>query len=475
MNTFVNSIKNGSAPDTETTNGMGAHSNTGSALVDIFSMVGASRDSVRAVIDTFDRALKVDKILAAKILLWARDIREGAGERMVPREMLKFLENRDPELLIRLLPKLPEIGGFDDLLIFTNPDVKDAAMSLFRTELKNGNGLCAKWAPREKSANRKQALELMKFMGLSPKQYRRLIVEATNVVETKMCSNEWSDINFSHVPSVAHSRYKKAFMKNAPGAYGSYVSALVKGAPEVKINAGAIFPHDVIKDVLRNDISQDQKDVINAQWKALPNFMGDGHQALAIVDVSGSMTCPVGGLTGVTCMQVAISLGLYVSDKNSGSFKDLFLTFSTSPDFVHLTGDICSKVKQMSKAKWEMSTNLEAAFDRILRHAVENEVPAEDMPSTLLILSDMQFNQCVKNSTASTMIKEKYKAAGYQIPSVVFWNLKDYGNRPAKSSTPGVALVSGFSPTILKTVLGREIVSPYQTMLDTVNVPRYEF
>jgi hypothetical protein len=174
-------------------------------------------------------------------------------------------------------------------------------------------------------------------------------------------------------------------------------------------------------------------------------------------------------------MQVAISLGLYVSDKNSGSFKDLFLTFSTSPDFVHLTGDICSKVKQMSKAKWEMSTNLEAAFDRILRHAVENEVPVEDMPSTLLILSDMQFNQCVKNSTASTMIKEKYKAAGYQIPNVVFWNLKDYGNRPAKSSTPGVALVSGFSPTILKTVLGREIVSPYQTMLDAVNVPRYEF
>ena len=138
MNTFVNPIKNGSAPDTQTTNGMGAHSNTGSVLVDLFSMVGASRDSVRAVIDTFDRALKVDKILAAKILLWARDIREGAGERMVPREMLKFLENRDPELLIRLLPKLPELGRFDDLLIFTNPDVKEAAMSLFSEALRSG-------------------------------------------------------------------------------------------------------------------------------------------------------------------------------------------------------------------------------------------------------------------------------------------------------------------------------------------------
>lgn len=475
MNTFVNSIKSDSVSDTETTNGMLAHLSTNSALVDLFSSIGASRSNSSEAINMFERAYKVDPILTAKILLWARDVREGAGERTIPREMLKFLENRDPELVIRLLPMLPELGRFDDLLIFGNQKVKKAAMSLFADALRSGSGLAAKWAPREKSANRKQAIELMQFMGLTPKQYRRLIVESTQVVETKMCANEWFEIDFSHVPSVAHSRYKKAFTKKAPSEYSAYVSALTKGTPGVKINAGAIFPHDVIKDVLHGNTTHEQKDVINAQWEALPNFMGDGHNALAIVDVSGSMSYPVGGLTGITCMQVAISLGLYVSDKNSGPFKDLFLTFSTSPEFVHLTGDICSKVKQMSKAKWEMSTNLEAAFVRILRHAVENEVPAEDMPSTLLILSDMQFNACVKNSTASMMIKEKYKAAGYQVPNVVFWNLKDYGNRPAKSSTPGVALVSGFSPTILKTVLGRNIVSPYQTMLDTVNIPRYEF
>lgn len=131
MNKFTTSIKNGSTPDTATTNGMGAHSKTGSALVDLFSSIGASRDSVREAINTFERALNVDAILAAKILLWARDVREGAGERNVPREMLKFLENRDPELVLRLLPKLPELGRFDDLLVFGNPAVKEAAMSLF--------------------------------------------------------------------------------------------------------------------------------------------------------------------------------------------------------------------------------------------------------------------------------------------------------------------------------------------------------
>lgn len=472
MNTFVNSLKNGSAPDTQTTNGMGAHSNTGSVFVDLFSMVGASRDSVRAVIDAFERALNVDKNIAAKILLWARDVREGAGERMIPREMLKFLENRDPELLIRLLPKLPELGRFDDLLIFGNPKVKKAALSLFADALRSGSGLAAKWAPREKSANRKQALELMKFMGLSPKQYRRLIVEATNVVETKMCANKWEDINFSHVPSVAHSRYKKAFHKNAPVAYGSYVSALVKGTPGVKINAGAIFPHDVIKNAERDAST---RDVIDAQWAALPNFMGDGHKALAMVDVSGSMNCSVGGLSGTTCMHVAIALGLYVSDKNSGPFKDLFLTFSTSPKFVHLTGKITDKIGQMSRANWNMTTNLEGAFDAILDHAIRNEVSAEDMPSTLLILSDMQFDVCVRGTDATNMIKQEYAAAGYSVPNVVFWNLKEYGNRPAKSSTPGVALVSGFSPAILSSVLGREIKSPYDTMMDVIGNPRYEF
>ena len=135
MNKFTTSIKNGSAPDTETTNGMGAHSKTGSALVDLFSSIGASRDSVREAINTFERALNVDAILAAKILLWARDVREGSGERMIPREMLKFLENRDPELVLRLLPKLPELGRFDDLLIFGNPKVKKAALSLFADAL----------------------------------------------------------------------------------------------------------------------------------------------------------------------------------------------------------------------------------------------------------------------------------------------------------------------------------------------------
>ena len=472
MNKFTDSIKNNNIPDTTTTNGAGAFSTTNSSLVDLFALIGASRDSVSGAVTAFDRAYRSDKVLAAKILLWARDVRGGAGERNIPRELLKFLENRDTELLVRLLPKLPELGRFDDLLIFTNPIAKNAAMSLFSDALRNGNGLCAKWAPREKSANRKQAIELMQFMGLTPKQYRRLIVEATQVVETKMCSKDWNDINFSHVPSVAHSRYKKAFTKNAPEAYGSYVTALVKGTPGVKINAGAIFPHDVIKNAMSN---RSLSDVIDAQWAALPNFMGDGHKALAMVDVSGSMSCSVGGISGTTCMQVAIALGLYVSDKNSGPFKDLFLTFSTRPSFVHLTGKLTDKLQQMSRANWDMTTNLEGAFEAILDHAVQNDVPAEDMPSTLLILSDMQFDACVRGATATDMIKKAYTRAGYSIPNVVFWNLKEYGNRPAKSSTPGVALVSGFSPSILSSVLGREIKSPYETMMDVIGNSRYDF
>lgn len=131
MNKFTTSIKNGSAPDTKTTNGMLAHSSTNSALVDLFSSIGASRSNVGAALNYMQKAYEVDPLLTAKILLWARDVREGAGERMIPREMMKFLENRDPELVLRLLPKLPELGRFDDLLIFGNPKVKKAAMSLF--------------------------------------------------------------------------------------------------------------------------------------------------------------------------------------------------------------------------------------------------------------------------------------------------------------------------------------------------------
>ena len=218
-----------------------------------------------------------------------------------------------------------------------------------------------------------------------------------------------------------------------------------------------------------------ETDHVIAQWDALPNYVGDA-SILPIVDVSGSMTCPAGKNTQVRCLDVAVSLGLYLADKNKGAFKDTFLTFSDKPELVTLKGNIVQKVDQMSKSNWDMSTNLHAAMSKILDVAVKNSVPASDMPAMLLILSDMQFNQCARyDDSVMEMIERKFEDAGYAVPQIVFWNLNSSDNVPVKADKSGAALVSGFSPSIMTSLLAADLdqFTPEGIMLKTVMSDRY--
>lgn len=445
---------------TTTANGMAAFKGTGTALVDLFFKIGASRG--KDITALFEKAFQESPEIATKILLWARDIRGGAGERQLVRDLLLYLEINHPSMLIRVIPHIPTYGRWDDILIFASRTMKNFAYTTIREALLKGDGLCAKWMPRKGQI----ATELRNFMGLTPKLYRKLLVNLTKVVETNMCAKEWDKINYSHVPSIAASIYKKAFDRNDHDRYQSYRDGLANGT--TKINASAIYPHDVIK-----SMSSGMVDVSVAQWEALPNYMSDAN-VLPMVDVSGSMGCPVGGAKNLSCLNVAVALGLYCADKNRGAFKDMFLTFSTNSKIEVLKGNIVAKMNQMSRADWSMSTNLMAAFDAILNVAVNNKVPEADMPKFLLILSDMQFNHAVRQEdTAYKAIGKKYADAGYDVPKIVFWNLNSHDNVPVKFDTHGTALVSGFSPSIMKSILGAKEFTPLSIMLDTVNVERY--
>jgi hypothetical protein len=341
--------------------------------------------------------------------------------------------------------------------------------------LRARNGLAAKWTPRKGEVAR----EIREFFGMTPKQYRKSLVNLTTVVETQMCAKDWDAINYSHVPSLAHSRYKKAFTRNGT-SYAEYVAKLVKGEAGVKINAGAVYPYDVLKGSIPSyncsTMSKTELDALQAQWDALPNFIGDA-SVLPMVDSSGSMTCSAGKNTNLSCLEVAISLGLYFADKNKGKFKDTFLTFSHTPKLVNLKGNIVQKITQMNTGE-VANTNLNAAFDLILKTAVDNSVPQAEMPQTLVIFSDMQFDQgCSHDDSAIEMIARKYEQAGYTIPKVVFWNLNAaYGNAPVKFNKTGVALVSGFSPAIAKSILSGNLddFSPEAIMLKTVMKDRYD-
>ena len=471
MSTFVEAVKNQEA---RTENGMKARKSTANAVVDLFYNAGASRG--KDIKPAFAAALAENRELALRVAAWLRDARGGAGERQLFRDILVYLEKTDTEAAKALLAKVPELGRWDDLLVFKTKALKEAAYSMLGNALREKNGLAAKWTPRQGPI----AAEIRTFFGMSPKFYRKSLVEMTKVVETDMCAKQWDSINFSHVPSVAASRYKKAFNRNTQ-TYAAYVASLVKGDnPEVKVNASVAYPYDVLKGRINAygiTFDKTELDLIEAQWNALPNYVGDAN-ILPLVDVSGSMTCTAGKTGKLTCLEVAVSLGLYLADKNKGAFKDTFLTFSGKPELLHLKGGINSKIDQMVKSNWDMNTDLNKAFAKILDVAVKGNVSQEDMPGMVLILSDMQFDQCVKHDdSAIQMIARKYEAAGYTLPKVVFWNLNaSYGNAPVKFDKSGTALVSGFSPAVVKPLLAGDLetFTPESVMLKTIMDDRYK-
>lgn len=456
------------------------------ACVDLFSVIGNRNQEF---FKEFELAYQQNPDVAVRILLWARDIRGGSGERQTFRNLLKYLEQKHPDVLSKVLPKVPEVGRWDDLLIFDS-EAKNKAFALIAAALSKGDALCAKWMPRQSVGKagrkrglkgRQEAVELRKFLGLNAKQYRKLIASATKAVETQMCSGDWKNINYSHVPSLAAARYQKAFNKHDPDGYTAWKEALAD--PEnktAKISAGAVYPYDVIKSVDKGD----QK-VAMAQWDALPNYMGDA-KIIPMVDGSSSMfswgyygqrknavksnTMPI---------DVAVSLGLYCADKLEGAYNGMFLTFSGNPELQKLTGNLVEKINQIKSAHWAMNTNIEAAMDKILDVAVRNRVPHEDMPEILLVLSDMEFDGCVEGErTIYSVTVDKFENAGYEMPKVVFWCLNSRsGNYPVTFNQNGTALVSGFSPAIMKSILSAnlETFTPEAVMLETVMVDRYQW
>lgn len=476
MNKFVASVQNDQLYG-KTFNGDTSFKTTGTRVLDLFKAVGQRGANLSKELDF---AIMENKGLAYRTVLWTRDIRGGAGEREVFRNFLRHMEKHYLDDLLVMIPVVAEYGRWDDLLVFQTDLAKKAAFKVIKEALEAGNGLAAKWMPRKG----KVAVELRSYLGYTPKRYRKTLVELTKVVESQMCAKEWDKIVYDHVPSVAAARYQKAFFKHSPEAYKAYRDGLVKvkpdGTTERKINASAVFPYDVIKSWKSGD-----RQVADAQWAALKNFLGDD-KILPMIDLSDSMNSwnyygqrQVGKLS-VTPMDIAISIGLYTSAKQSGAFQGTWLNFSTNPKLRKFTGDLTltNMYQQLNFSDWGGSTNVDAAFNLILRTAKNNNVPKEDMPTKLLIVSDMEFN-CVggSNTTAFGRAKAAFEAAGYNLPQVVFWNVNGRAdNNPVQAHTTGTALVSGFSPAVFKAILSDKLddFSPYNVMLETLNDKRYD-
>jgi hypothetical protein len=463
--------------NTTTTNGMTTNSSTLNECVNLFFSIGAMRGKNKGkVISMFSKAFNEDPRTAMRILFWSRDVREGAGERQIFRDVVNYLATNHPQAVKANLDLIPEYGRWDDVHGLFGTELEGDAISLLVQGLKDANGLTAKWMPRKGEVFNK----VRKSLEVTPKELRKLVVSLSNTVEQKMCSNRWAEIEYPKTPSLAMSRYTKAFGRNDRERFSEFIQSLKKG--EVKVNAGAVYPYDITKNLRFGD----NQDLANEQWKALPNWMeGSDELILPMVDVSGSMGCTVGGNDNLTCMEVAISLGMYISERNEGEFKDMFMTFSSSPQIQKLLGPLSDRYRQLARADWGMSTNLAAAFRIILNQAVKFNISQDKMPTKVLILSDMEFNSATSerwgddsnwNPTAMAMIDEMFADAGYTRPGIIFWNLNaSGGNFPTRFDEMGTALISGFSPSIMKSVISNpNSLTPINIMNETVNSERYE-
>jgi len=450
-----------------TANGAVTQETSLSKCVDLFFLAGASRRiSESEIIQTFCEARAENKQLAWRIVLWARDCRGGAGEKRFFRVIGKFALEHFSDEWDHIAIAVPEVGSWKDLFLIEEPTKNNLNFLAIQLQENKNKGLLAKYFPRKG----KWFTAMHKYLGWTPKALRKFLVSETKVVEHLICKNQVGLINYSTVPSVAMNRYKNLFDRKDGSRFNTYIQDVLDG--KSKINSSVLFPNDILSPLVSGDryrfgADSDEVSAIQAQWNALPDYMEDcTDRVLPLCDVSGSMH----GLP----MEVSVALGLYISERNKGIFKDAVMTFSADPEMHHITGrSIEERVNSLMRADWGMNTNLQKTFQVILDTAVNNCLPESEMPNKLLIISDMEFDQC-GTQTNLEGIRDQYEVAGYTLPEIVFWNVNGRPNNvPARSNDQGIGLVSGFSPAILKTILAGQVVNPVQLMRDAVDIERY--
>lgn len=271
-------------------------------------------------------------------------------------------------------------------------------------------------------------------------------------------------------------KYRKAFLRNDGERYNSFLEAVAGGVKQ--LHADALVPYELVRSALNVDgwgfnsrLKAGEKAALDASWESLPNFC-DGRNALAVVDTSGSMYCHDNALPAV----VALSLGLYLGEHNTGIFHNHFIEFSSRPQLVEVKGNTFSeRLEYICSFNEVGGTNVEAVFELILNAAVRNNATQEELPETLYLISDMEFNSCVRDASLTNFknAERRFAEHGYQLPQIVFWNVASRNrNQPVTKNEQGVALVSGCTPRLFSMVAGGAL-SPYSVMMDILQSERY--
>lgn len=447
--------------------------------VEFFSKAGSLFSSSKSAfyennesaLSLFQKTWIIDKELSFKLLLWLRDCRGGAGNRSGFRECSKWLTNNNYEKwIVANLDNIIEYGRFDDLREFLNTCIKKQVREYWRDQILKNNILAAKWADRKD-------FQLQRAFGTNEAGLRKILadIRKNHIVEKKMSEKNYSDINYENVPSVAMARYTNAFTRNDYERFSEYKIKLSK--KEVKINASVLFPHDCVRTVKNGD-----SEIGNAQFDALPNYLENVNERIMVLcDTSGSMCTRISG--SVELIDISQGLALYISDKveKTSPFYRKFIGFNSESTFKSWQNLTFSQAVNSSDVFDGAvgSTRIDTALDLILKTANFFNLTNDQVPTTLLIVSDMQFSEGCDDKSSEPIIKtklKKWKECGYTIPKIVYWNLAGYPGSPELYKSKNVCLVSGYSSSILKHIFSGTEITPEFIMFEAlkkyiINIP----
>lgn len=463
----------------------GYYETTQNPIIDLFGTIGAMRNMDKEdKIGLFKNAFCENRELAMKILFYARDCRGGQGERDTFREIYTYLSEKYNGLAIANIPNIIELGRADDIIDISykskNPRFVESVIQFIKQclnedmkMLRKGQpvSLLAKWLPSLNTSSKttvRKAKFLCEKLGMSPKQYRVTLSKlrkAIGVVETKITNKEYDKINYSTVPSLAMLKYKKAFYRNDESRFSKYIKDVQDGKTEIK--ADTLYPYDIVRSYL-NENRYDVDDVLESQWRALPNYIGDNEcDILPICDVSGSMR-------GIP-MYMSVSLGIYIAERTKSFCRNNFVTFSEHPSIIKLNGkNLKENIEIVYNSDWGYNTNLEYVFDLILETALNCKASQDDLPSKLLVITDMEFDEGSSlDEPLLKSIEDKYKKHNYKLPKIIWWNVDAENTMFPMQEKDNALFVSGASPSIMKSILNDNVVSPIDIITDTVLTDRY--
>ena len=497
-----------------TENGAVGYKSTGHKLVDLNFKIPQYRQDIDA--NLFEKSLAEDEVLTLKWLLYLRDIRQGVGERKSFRHFVKHLCDNHEDLAYRFIAHvdIAEYGRYDDYVwLYMNiksDKIKNKIGKILVDRLyddiscKNndeGNiSLLAKWLPSENASSattRAMATTLRKeVFYMSPRIYRKTLSSLRrylDVVEVKMSNGEWSDIDYCKVPSKANLLYRNAFNKHDKERRDEFLADLAEGKTEIK--AQAMFLHDIVHEYTSNNDNywnpEYNKDTtLEELWKAQEKVAGFKN-TLVVRDGSASMKCDIPN-SSATAMDVADALTLYCAENSDGQYHNKFITFSSTPQIVDVNGkdSLADKLTHLHKCDDCSNTDIEAVFDLILETAIKSKATQEDMPKSVLIISDLEYDAvrsddvwlydydheaiAKEDKVLFDCIAKKYKKSGYKLPKLVFWNVNSRTSTiPLTENENGVILLSGFSKNLMEMVMSSE-TDPYEALKKVLNSSRYD-